>query len=224
MTTTYKLRHIIWNTLYQSKQAKRDFAEKRIRAHYIIRKLGKRKVEYAEVRDTPWHGESGKASTGGHITVDFLAPTHPEEKKRVVTHHFTSSHLSTRCAGGARYVYEIAFNSKVFSLAFCLRRHYSAANDISRRNSSTVPLGAMKHIPPMPVNVSLPRARRLFLRRLKPNSSLSMAFKFSSVPDTSTDVDGQDNPNYHLRCAYHYDGHSAYDYDYGYPYHDAPVE
>jgi hypothetical protein len=38
-------------------------------------------------RDTPWHGESGKASTGGHITVDFLAPTHPEEKKRVVTHH-----------------------------------------------------------------------------------------------------------------------------------------
>ncbi|KAN0128161.1 hypothetical protein V8E53_014013 [Lactarius tabidus] len=89
MTILYKLRHIAWNILYRSKpkQAERKFAEERIEAHYIIKRLDKRNVEYARVRDTPWHGESGKASTGGHLTVDFLAPTHPDAEKRVITHH-----------------------------------------------------------------------------------------------------------------------------------------
>jgi hypothetical protein len=36
-------------------------------------------------RDTPWHGESGKASSGGHITVNFEAPTN--KKTPIITHH-----------------------------------------------------------------------------------------------------------------------------------------
>jgi hypothetical protein len=50
MTTTHELRYIMWNILYRSKQAKQDFAEERIWVHYIIRKLSKWRVEYAQVR------------------------------------------------------------------------------------------------------------------------------------------------------------------------------
>ncbi|KAN0124629.1 1,3-beta-glucan synthase component domain containing protein [Lactarius tabidus] len=88
MTTTSKivtLRRIVWKTLYSSKQDERDFVEKRIRAHYIIKKLAKRGVEEAKIKDTPWHGESGKASSGGHITVNFEAPTN--KKTPIITHH-----------------------------------------------------------------------------------------------------------------------------------------
>ncbi|KAN0127777.1 hypothetical protein V8E53_014390, partial [Lactarius tabidus] len=89
MTTTSAsiLPRILWRTLYQSKskQHEQKFAEERIHAHYEIRKLANRGVEEAEVRDTPWHSESGLASTGGHLTVDFYAPTNGNTP--VITHH-----------------------------------------------------------------------------------------------------------------------------------------
>jgi hypothetical protein len=34
-------------------------------------------------RPTPWHGESGAASSGGHVTVDFLSGS----GAHVTTHH-----------------------------------------------------------------------------------------------------------------------------------------
>ncbi|KAN0135143.1 hypothetical protein V8E53_007034, partial [Lactarius tabidus] len=89
MTTTSAsiLPHILWRTLYQSKskQHEQKFAEERIHVHYEIRKLANRGVEEAEVRDTPWHGKSGLASTGGHLTVDFYAPTNGNTP--VIMHH-----------------------------------------------------------------------------------------------------------------------------------------
>lgn len=81
--------YIIWNTLYASKSSasKKAFAMKRIIAHYERKKLDKRGVEFASVRPTPWHGENGKASTGGHITVDFVTPETETKPVRVRRHH-----------------------------------------------------------------------------------------------------------------------------------------
>ncbi|KAF8265990.1 hypothetical protein EI94DRAFT_1702093 [Lactarius quietus] len=47
-------------------------AKARIAAHYARRGLEKRSVKTAFLRSTGWHGESGTAHFGGHLTVDFL--------------------------------------------------------------------------------------------------------------------------------------------------------
>ncbi|KAF8797333.1 hypothetical protein BYT27DRAFT_7219267 [Phlegmacium glaucopus] len=77
------LEQITWNHLYAAHPDQREFAETRIRLHFKRRKLAKRGAVKASVRPTGWHGESGLATAGGHIVVDWyrLDGTH------VTTHH-----------------------------------------------------------------------------------------------------------------------------------------
>ncbi|KAF8267178.1 hypothetical protein EI94DRAFT_1701204 [Lactarius quietus] len=66
-TSTHHLAHPLGTKpLEQSKAADR------IHKHYARFKLEKKGVEIADVVPTPWHGESGKAREGGHLTVEFV--------------------------------------------------------------------------------------------------------------------------------------------------------
>ncbi|KAH9017143.1 hypothetical protein EDB85DRAFT_1897792 [Lactarius pseudohatsudake] len=62
---------IVWNGLYNANKEERNTVEERVQAHLVRRKLWRRKVKFAFMRPTGWHGESGAAESGGHITVDF---------------------------------------------------------------------------------------------------------------------------------------------------------
>ena len=84
------LKIIYWNNLYHAQLEKRTFAKQRILLHYEKKKLARSGVEIADVRyvfhnlrfsytskviftrPTGWHGESGQALIGGHLTVKFL--------------------------------------------------------------------------------------------------------------------------------------------------------
>ncbi|KAF8263629.1 hypothetical protein EI94DRAFT_1703840 [Lactarius quietus] len=66
------LRQIIWNHVWAKQLHERVEAKARIAAHYARRGLEKRSVKTAFLRSTGWHGESGTARFGGHLTVDFL--------------------------------------------------------------------------------------------------------------------------------------------------------
>jgi hypothetical protein len=82
------LRDIILKTLYASSQAKQNFVKAQVAWHYKKKNLEAKGVEIAKVRygvffsfnapsvlstfsTTGWHGESGQAKSGGHVTVDF---------------------------------------------------------------------------------------------------------------------------------------------------------
>ncbi|KAH9018971.1 hypothetical protein EDB84DRAFT_1566224 [Lactarius hengduanensis] len=65
---------IVWNGLYNANKEERNAVEERVQAHLVRRKLWRRKVKFAFMRPTGWHGESGAAESGGHITVDFSRP------------------------------------------------------------------------------------------------------------------------------------------------------
>ena len=91
---------IIWNDLYRTHPFKRASAALRIRAHYERMKLEKVGVTVANVRyvlirstrphylttcsPTGWHGESGAATHGGHLTVRF---------KKADGSHFKTQHV-----------------------------------------------------------------------------------------------------------------------------------
>ncbi|KAF8257083.1 hypothetical protein EI94DRAFT_1709637 [Lactarius quietus] len=66
------LQQIIWNHVWAKQLHERVEAKARIAAHYARRGLEKRGVKTAFLRSTGWHGESGTARFGGHLTVDFL--------------------------------------------------------------------------------------------------------------------------------------------------------
>src|SRR4030088_600113 len=109
---------IRWNGLYSRQPAKRAFARTRIIAHYGRFGLERRGVSVAVLRyvfilsnaalsltstilfcrPTGWHGESGAAHSGGHITIDFLS----SDDKHIATHHVYPSddayQKATRCA------------------------------------------------------------------------------------------------------------------------------
>ncbi|KAH9009546.1 hypothetical protein EDB84DRAFT_1571157 [Lactarius hengduanensis] len=74
---------IFWNGLYRAKRKQRNLVARRIRAHFGRKKLWKRNVKFAVIRPTGWHGESGRANWGGHVTVDFRTQAHVH----VSTHH-----------------------------------------------------------------------------------------------------------------------------------------
>ncbi|KAH9039010.1 hypothetical protein EDB85DRAFT_2287346 [Lactarius pseudohatsudake] len=86
-TSTMPLNKIVLGSLYASRPLKRAFVMNRIRVHYDLKCLEKSRVEIAKVRPIEWHGESGAAKEGGHLTVDFLAP----DWSHVVTQHVYSS-------------------------------------------------------------------------------------------------------------------------------------
>lgn len=80
------LRTIIWNGLYSAQRSKRAEVRERIQSYYEQRRLGKKGVTVVDVRYIPihlsrpvtddlkltgWHGESGAAMHGGHITACF---------------------------------------------------------------------------------------------------------------------------------------------------------
>jgi hypothetical protein len=95
------LEYFCWNGLYSKQPAERAFAMWRIHAHYDRFRLAQRGAWMASIRyvilnatlsltkyilscrPTGWHGESGAAHSGGHITVDFLSSSN----QHVVTHH-----------------------------------------------------------------------------------------------------------------------------------------
>ena len=98
------LKQIVWNALYRAQPQKRIFAENRIRVHYQRRGLEAFGVEIANVAYVPkysfnasplltiyspigWHGESGPAKSGGHLTVCFL---------KADGSHFTTHHVYCR--------------------------------------------------------------------------------------------------------------------------------
>ncbi|KAI9436772.1 hypothetical protein BJY52DRAFT_1230378 [Lactarius psammicola] len=64
---------IVWNGLYNANIEERNTVEERVQAHFVRRKLWRRRVKFAFMRATGWHGESGAAESGGHITVDFFS-------------------------------------------------------------------------------------------------------------------------------------------------------
>jgi len=98
--TAMPLKSFYWNGLFARCLAKRAFVEKRIEAHVSRFALEKKDVSIASIRyvlsqicsftdnhilsyrPTGWHGESGAAHSGGHLTVDFRS-----KSKHVVTHH-----------------------------------------------------------------------------------------------------------------------------------------
>jgi hypothetical protein len=94
------LEEIIRNRLYATKPHKWRFAKKRIQEHFTRRRLSCRGVVKAVVRYSMilafvvvtltifcrpmgWHGESGAAKAGGHITVDF----YQQDNNHAATHH-----------------------------------------------------------------------------------------------------------------------------------------
>ncbi|KAH9022544.1 hypothetical protein EDB85DRAFT_1895180 [Lactarius pseudohatsudake] len=85
---------IVWNGLYNANKEERNAVEERVQAHLVRRKLWRRKVKFAFMRPTGWHGESGVAESGGHITVDFCT----RARVHVATHHV----YCTEAAYGAR--------------------------------------------------------------------------------------------------------------------------
>ncbi|KAH9983577.1 hypothetical protein BJV77DRAFT_966706 [Russula vinacea] len=62
---------VILETLYQTDVVNRDAVFERIHAHYARMNLKKRGARIATTTTNGWHGESGGAKSGGHITVDF---------------------------------------------------------------------------------------------------------------------------------------------------------
>jgi hypothetical protein len=90
----------LWNGLYARHPTKRAFAMSRIQAHVSRFNLERHNVAIANVRyvciesalslmililscrPTGWHGESGNAKSGGHITVDFRS-----RSSHITTHH-----------------------------------------------------------------------------------------------------------------------------------------
>ncbi|KAI9444459.1 hypothetical protein H4582DRAFT_2070194 [Lactarius indigo] len=74
---------ILWGTLYSTKEHMRKALEPRIHAHFERKKLADRGVELACPRPTGLHGESGRARSGGHLTVDFCKL----DGKLITTHH-----------------------------------------------------------------------------------------------------------------------------------------
>ncbi|KAH9012498.1 hypothetical protein EDB85DRAFT_2222926 [Lactarius pseudohatsudake] len=74
---------IFWNGLYHAKRKQWNLVARCIRAHFGRKKLWKRNVKFAVIRPTGWHGESGRANWGGHVTVDFRTQAHVH----VSTHH-----------------------------------------------------------------------------------------------------------------------------------------
>jgi len=93
---------ITWNRLYFNQPRARAFAKRRIRYHYFFKGLRSRGFRSASVRfvfyfyflfvlvectgiifgrPTGWHGESGAAQSGGHLTVLFYS------RVGAVTHH-----------------------------------------------------------------------------------------------------------------------------------------
>ncbi|KAH9035248.1 hypothetical protein EDB85DRAFT_2143899 [Lactarius pseudohatsudake] len=79
------LHTIILGSLYASKPHQRKLVIDSIRAHYKLKRLEKRGIEIAKARPTGWHGESGAAKEGGHVTVDFIAPK--LSKVKIITQH-----------------------------------------------------------------------------------------------------------------------------------------
>ena len=89
---------IIWNRLYSAQLRKQAEVAVRIQSHYDRKELEKGGVTVANVRyvshsfnapsiltacsPTGWHGESGAAKHGGHVTVHF-----EEADGRYKTHH-----------------------------------------------------------------------------------------------------------------------------------------
>ncbi|KAI9432011.1 hypothetical protein H4582DRAFT_1135203 [Lactarius indigo] len=65
---------IFFNGLYSSRRNKRkqEAARRRIWAHFERYKLEEEGSEIAIPRPIGWHGESGAARWGGHLTVDFF--------------------------------------------------------------------------------------------------------------------------------------------------------
>jgi hypothetical protein len=81
---------VILDGVYSSSPGEQKFVEFRVRRHYARRgHLKKRDVAVAKLRYVPthffnaspalttcrstgWHGESGIADSGGHVTVDFM--------------------------------------------------------------------------------------------------------------------------------------------------------
>jgi hypothetical protein len=96
-----ELEEIVWNGLYTAQPGKQRFAKKRIEEHFTRSlTLSRRGVVKAVVRysmnlafivvaltsfcrPTGFHGESGTAKAGGHITVDFYR----RDNKFITTHH-----------------------------------------------------------------------------------------------------------------------------------------
>jgi hypothetical protein len=92
---------VILNNVYRSSPEKRAFVEFRVQRHLEIKGFLRRKnVAIAELRyvltrlfnaspslttcrDCGWHGESGLAESGGHVTVDFRTAA----GRIVTTHH-----------------------------------------------------------------------------------------------------------------------------------------
>ncbi|KAI9428397.1 hypothetical protein H4582DRAFT_2084789 [Lactarius indigo] len=78
---------IVLGELYRAKRSKRKRAvtKNRINAHFLRNRgwLEKMGVKVATVRNIGWHGESGAAGSGGHLTVDFTR----EDGSHVTTHH-----------------------------------------------------------------------------------------------------------------------------------------
>ena len=77
---------IKWNDLYSSNPEELEFARRRIEYHYKRRKLARIGINRVEMRlaflfftsnfahffrNSGWHGESGAATSGGHLPGDF---------------------------------------------------------------------------------------------------------------------------------------------------------
>ncbi|KAF8258538.1 hypothetical protein EI94DRAFT_1815143 [Lactarius quietus] len=63
---------INWNMLYSAQLKKREEVEERILDYCIREGLYEQGVTIADVTNMGWHGESGSADLGGHITICFL--------------------------------------------------------------------------------------------------------------------------------------------------------
>ncbi|KAH9034326.1 hypothetical protein EDB85DRAFT_1889823 [Lactarius pseudohatsudake] len=98
---------IFWNGLYCAKRKQWNLVERRIRVHFGRKKLWELNVKFAVLRPMGWHGESGSANWGGHVTVDFRMQAHIH----VSTHHV---YCTEAAYGGQEETMGPSHNFRVF--------------------------------------------------------------------------------------------------------------
>ncbi|KAF8814488.1 hypothetical protein BYT27DRAFT_7249981 [Phlegmacium glaucopus] len=65
------LEEIHWNNLYATQPDQQHFSEVCIQSHFTWKHLEHWGIVKASIRLTGWHEESGAASSGGHLVVNF---------------------------------------------------------------------------------------------------------------------------------------------------------
>ncbi|KAH9035672.1 hypothetical protein EDB85DRAFT_1889250 [Lactarius pseudohatsudake] len=108
---------IFWNGLYCAKRKQWNLVERRIWVHFGRKKLWELNVKFAVLRPMGWHGESGSANWGGHVTVDF----HMQAHIHVSTHHVYCTEAAY--GGVPLFVSENLDSGNPISPVSCYHRH-----------------------------------------------------------------------------------------------------